>query len=251
MAGLAITHVLREVDVRVVVNGTTVADDGVAVLQVHAIVNLVDHAFHVHGATPFLVGRIGVDRGGVVTGHAVFDVEAGFAMKLEVVMAGIAGSVVHDQARERRRAASRYEIVGRVVGRDAFGDDTIGANFEAESMRLVFVEGRTGRVISQVVRKRVGIGTVTVVGERAVLRRFVACLYIGRIGAPVGHVGLPLARAPRCRCGRELREHETHRAGRQSLEAESEVVAEAQCDLRRAAAGRNRNGLDLNIDLVG
>ena len=114
VAGLAVAHVLGEVNLRVIVHGTAEADDEISVLQVHAGVNLVNHLGHVDRSAPGLIDRIAVDGGGVVAGHAVGNVRSGTAVKFEAVVAGKTGIVIDDVAGEVGRAAGRDEIVNAV-----------------------------------------------------------------------------------------------------------------------------------------
>ena len=80
VAGHAITQVLRKYDVRVVVRKSAVADDRVAIGQVYARVNLVDHLLHVHRSAPFFGGCIRIDGVGVVAGHAIVNIKARVAV---------------------------------------------------------------------------------------------------------------------------------------------------------------------------
>ena len=66
------------------------------------------------------ITRVAVDGRRVVALDAIFDVEACFAMQLEVVMTGITTVTVDDQACKNRCAACRQEIERCVVSRDIF-----------------------------------------------------------------------------------------------------------------------------------
>ncbi len=166
-------------------------------------------------------------------------------------MAGITGCVVDDQARKRGRATCRDEIVRRVVSRDILGQYTVGPDLETQAMGLGLVVNRSGRVIGQGTGKRIGIRAVAVIRKSAGRGRFIACLHIGRGRTAVRRVGLPFARGADRRGRRQLCNDKADRVGGQVLEPETEVVAQAQSDRRCAAASRDVDALNLDIDAVG
>ena len=90
-----------------------------------------------HGSS----GRIGVNRVWVVAGHAVLDVETRFAMHFEIVVAGVASVVVDDQAMVVGidGTTGRQEIVGRVVGRDVFGQESVASVRISTPRRCILV----------------------------------------------------------------------------------------------------------------
>ena len=139
----------------------------------------------------------------VVAGDTVLDVESCLAVKLEIVVAGVAGGVVDDQALLEigRAAAIGHEIVRRVVGRDIFGQEAaaIGADLDADAVNLVAVEGRTARVIGQRLRKRVRICTVVIIRKRTGSGRLGRRLGILDAAAVARDIGLPFARGARGR----------------------------------------------------
>ena len=188
MAGRAVAHVLWEHDVRVVDHSAAVTHDEVAVRQVLAIVNLVDHRLHVDRAAPGLVDGVAVDRVRVVAGHAVVDVGTRAAMEVDDVVAGKAGVIVDDAALEQRVAADRHEVVDAVRR-----DRRLFADLDAEAVSLGLVEHRPCRIVGQRLGERVLVGAVAVVDPGAHRAAFGGCLGVGDAATVARDVGLPFA----------------------------------------------------------
>ncbi len=195
VAGFAVSDILREYNVAVVMQPAAEADDRVAVYQLLAVVDLVHHHFHVDRVAGVFVGRKRV-----VTGDAVGHVGARATVELEAIVAGVAGVVVDDIARKHARggtAKCRDEVIDAVGG-----DRRLAADLDAEAMRLVGIEGRAGRVGIRTELERVFVGAVAIVDQRTLRAALRGCLRIGNTRARTGHVGLPFARAAAAGHGR-------------------------------------------------
>ena len=244
MAGRAVTHILREYDVRIIVYGTAVTNDEVTIGEVYAEVNLVDHLLHVDRTAPGFGHGVAIDRRRIVAGDAVVDIRAWPTVEVDDVVAGEAGVIVDDAAFEYRVAAGRHKIVNAVRG-----DRSLATNLDAEAMRFGFVVNGPRRISGQVVSERVGVRAITIVNKRPCCGGLSICLGIRNPGAVTCDVGLPLTRST-ARARGELCQREADFTGSQAEETLCQVIGQCQLNNGCTAASRYGNARDFNINQV-